>query len=169
MRPLQWRTRRPALPVARGERLLAWAQLHHRAEGEPGSIGGTRDALYLPQRLPWEQVASADWDQDEAVLRIVEVGDFGTPAPRHVLRIEDAGRLLQLVRERVTASIVVQRHVAVSARKGVRVLARQAPGRRGAIAWFVEYDEGLDPAAPEVDRVVQEALTAARRDLGDGA
>lgn len=159
-RPLP--SRAPVLPVASGERLLAWASVR---PPEAGPVGGTRDALYLPHRIPWEQVASADWDQDESTLRVVEVARFGAPSPVHVLRLEAADRLLQLVRERVTASIAVQRHVAVSGRRSVRILARRPPGTRDELAWFVEYDDGLDPADPAVDAVVREALAAARGDV----
>ncbi|MBM7519806.1 hypothetical protein [Nocardioides nitrophenolicus] len=158
-------SRRPPFPVAAGERLLAWATVRHPGAG-PDLVGGTRDALYLPERIPWEQVASADWDQDEATLRVVEVARFGEPSPVHLLRLEEAGRLLELVRERVTASIAVQRHVPVSGRRQVRILARRAPGAHGELAWFVEYDDGLDPADPRVDAVVQEALAAAQADVG---
>ncbi|WP_436701356.1 hypothetical protein [Nocardioides sp. BYT-33-1] len=156
--------RRPSLPVGPGERLLAWAEVR-RPDAGPALVGGTRDALYLPDRLPWEQVASAEWDQDEATLRVVQVARFGESTPVHLLRLADPGRLLQLVRERVTASIAVQRHVAVSGRRSVRILARRAPGTRGDLSWFVEYDDGLDPADPRVDAVVQEALAAARADV----
>lgn len=158
--------RRPSIEVASGERLLAWAVVRHPTPSGPSAIGGTRDALYLPARVPWEQVASADWDHEESTLRVVEVGRFGEPSPVHVLRLDDAVKLLQLVRERVTASIAVQRHVAVVGRQSVRVLARRAPGARGELAWFVEYDEGLDPSDPQVDAVVQDALAAARGDVG---
>lgn len=148
--------RRTTVRVAPGERLLA----------SSGPVGGTRDALYLPERVAWEQVAAADWDAEERTLTVTEVGRFGEPAPVHVVRLDDAGRLLQLVRERVTASIALQRHVPVRGRASVRVLARQAPARRGELAWFVEYDDALDPADPEVDAVVQAALATARADIG---
>lgn len=150
------------IAVGSGERVLA------SATAATGEVGGTRDALYLPGagRLPWEEVAAADWDPDERTLTVTEVGRFGEERAVHVLRLEDAGRLLQLVRERVTASIALQRHVVVADRRSVRVLARQAPGRRGELAWFVEYDAGLDPADPAVDTVVQAALAAARADIG---
>ena len=157
--------RRPRLPVGPGERVLAWAPVRDTS-GEH-VVGGSRDALYLPDRIPWEQVASADWDQDTATLRVVEVGRFGEPSPVHTLRLDDGGRLLQLVRERVTASIAVQRHVPVTARRSVRILARRPPGTHGDLAWFVEYDEGLDPADPAVEAVVQQALAEARADVGD--
>lgn len=156
MSPLRRPRTDPRIDVAPGERVLAAA----------GPVAGTRDALYLPARIPWEQVAAADWDAEERTLTVTEVGRFGEEQPVHVVALEEAGRLLQLVRERVTASIALQRHVPVRERASVRVLARQAPGRRGDLAWFVEYDAALDPADPEVDAVVQAALAAARADIG---
>ncbi|WP_146207380.1 hypothetical protein [Nocardioides silvaticus] len=151
--------------LARGERLLAWA-----ATADGATVGGSRDALHLPDpeplRLPWEEIATAEWDTDESVLHVVEVGSYGEVRPEHLLRLTDADRLLSLVRERVTASMVVQRHVPVRGRLGARVLGRRAPSGRGPVAWFVEYDAGLDPDDPAVATVVDEALTLARGDVG---
>ncbi|MEZ0579006.1 hypothetical protein [Nocardioides sp. MH1] len=154
---------RPA-SLERGERLLAWA------ETDAGEVvGGSRDALHLPDgtRLPWEQVATADWDVDEGRLHVVEAGTFGEALIEHVLVLGEPDRLLSLLRERVTASIVVQRHVSVRDRLGARVIGRRAPGRAGPIAWFVDYDAGLDPTDPGVSSVVDAALAAARADVGE--
>lgn len=156
---------RPA-SLERGERLLAWAETTDGA-----LVGGTRDALHLPDRepprLPWEEIATAEWDTDERLFRVVEVGTYGDVRAEHLLALQDPDRLLSLVRERVTASIVVQRHLTVRGRLGARILGRRAPGGQGAIAWFVEYDAGLDPADPEVAAVVDEALGSARGDVGE--
>lgn len=158
--------RRPVLEVGRGERLLAWATT------DDGSVvGGTRDALYLPDRLPWEQVESAGWNRDSSTLRVSEVGSWGTPRRQHHLALDEADRvdrLLRLVNERVTASVVLQRHVALDGRRGVRVIARRAPGRHDEPAWVYEFDEGIDPADPDVRRAAAEAMAAAREELGTG-
>ncbi|GAA1794037.1 hypothetical protein GCM10009795_044560 [Nocardioides hankookensis] len=165
---MKWR---PAVRVERGEKLLA-----HAAAAE-GRIGGSRDALYVVRplgsgaleetvRIPWEDVQSADWDQDSSTLRVVEVGSWGEQRPEHLLTLEEPGLLLQLVRERVTASIVLQRHVAVSGRRGVRVIARRAPNGQHPVQWIYEYDEGVDPADPAVQAAATEALEAARADVG---
>jgi hypothetical protein len=158
---------RPRLSsLRRGERLLAWA-----ATADGATVGGSRDALHLPDReparLPWEEIATAEWDADERLLHVVEVGTYGEQQAEHRFALVDPDRLLSLVRERVTASIVVQRHVPVRGRLGVRVLGRRAPAASGAIAWFVEYDAGLDPADPDVAAVVDEALAVARGDVGE--
>ncbi|MGA8257753.1 MAG: hypothetical protein WB767_14365 [Nocardioides sp.] len=157
------RSARPDLPIGPGERLLAWA---HDTEG--AIVGATRDALYLPgARIPWEQVEAADWDLDSSTLRVSEVGAWGSSRPEHRFVLDAPGKLLQLVRERVTASVVLQRHVPVTERRGVRVIARRAPGGRGGLAWVYEYDEGIDPDDPAVRLAAAEALRAARDELGE--
>jgi hypothetical protein len=156
------RRERPPIEVAAGERLLAWAA------SPEGPVGGTRDALYLPGvRIPWEQVEAADWDSDISRLRVTEVGTFGEPRPVHVVDLDTPGTLLELVRERVTASIVLQRHVPVLGRRGVRVIARRAPGGRRPLTWLYEYDEGVDPSDPLVRQAAGEALATARADVGE--
>lgn len=156
------RSGRPPLAVGPGERLLAWAE----AVDGPW-VGGTRDALYVGDvRIPWEQVQAADWDTESRVLRISEVGSWGEHRPEHVLTIEEPGRLLELVRERVTASVVLQRHVALAGRRGVRVIARRAPAGDRPLQWVFEYDEGVDASDPVVQRAAAEALEAARLEVG---
>lgn len=167
------RRERPPIRVERGERLLA-----DTAAAE-GHLGGTRDALYLVRsragrsfelsetvRIPWEDVEAADWDQESAVLRVTEVGSWGELRPEHRFTIEEPGRLLELVRERVTASIVLQRHVRIDSRRGLRVIARRAPRGDRPVQWVYEFDEGVDPDDPEVRRLAAEALEAAQQEIG---
>lgn len=160
--PVRRRSVRPSVPVGPGERLLAWAT------ADSGDVvAGTRDALYLGRvRLPWEQVEAADWDRDTSVLRLSEVGEWGQQRVEHAYAIEEPGLLLELVRERVTASVVLQRHVPLEHRRGLRVIARRAPRGDRPIAWFFEYDEGIDPDDPAVREVAQAALASARDEVG---
>ena len=95
----------------RGEKVLAVA-----AAGDGTVLAGTRDAFYVARgeetrRVPWEQVEAADWDRDTDTFRLSEVGSWGEQRPVHTAVLADPGRLLELVRERVTASVVLQRHV----------------------------------------------------------
>ena len=157
------RPERPRVEVGPGERLLAWAGTRDGAV-----LAGTRDAVYLAgTRLPWEQVEAADWDRDSEVFRLSEVGSWGEQRREHTYVVQDPGRFLELVRERVTASVVLQRHVPVSGAGGLRVLARRAPRGDRPLAWFVDYDEGVDPADPEVRAAADAALAAARDEVGD--
>jgi hypothetical protein len=160
------RRERPRVEVAPGEWPLAWAPVQGGAW-----VLGTRDALYLAgARLPWEQVEAATWDRDRSLLRVSEVGSWGEPRAQHALTLADPGRaadrLLQLVRERVTASIVLSRHVPITGRRGVRVVGRRAPSGRSPIHWVYEYDAGVEPDDPFVQTAAAAALDTARDDLG---
>ena len=159
---MRLRRARPDVAVGPGEKVLAWAE---STSGEV--VAGTRDALYVPgARVTWEQVEAADWDRDTSVLRVSEVGSWGAVRPEHTFTIDEPGRLLELVRERVTASVVLVRHVPVQGRLGVRVIARRAPRGDQPVQWVYEYDEGIDPDDPLVAMAAEEALATAREEVG---
>ena len=153
----------PPVEVGAGEKVLA-----HAAATE-GPVAATRVALYLPdgRRIPWEQVEVADWDLDSETLRVSEVGTWGEVRPSYTFTLAEPTRLLQLVRERVTASVVLQRHVPIRGKRGVRVIARRSPTGSGALSWLFEYDAGIDPGDGFVAQAAQEALLAARDEVGD--
>jgi hypothetical protein len=117
-------------------------------------------------RIPWEQVETADWDRDEERLRVAEVGEFGQVRPVHEFGITEPGRLLQLVRERVTASVLLQRRVVVQGRRGLWVVARRSPHRDGEISWAYEYDVGVDPDDPVVRLAAERGLRDAAEEVG---
>ena len=139
----------------RAERVLA------SAESPQGTVTATRSHLRLGGRpVAWEHVESASWDSEAGVLTVTEVGAFGQPRPVHRVELTEAARLLALVRERVTASVVLQRAFGFG-----RVIARRPPAGAGEIAWFVDYDPGADPADPAVAAAAEEALAAARAEI----
>lgn len=161
---MRGRARRERVDVAvgSGERVLAGA-----SSGQ-GDVAGTRDALYLPGglRVPWHLLDGADWDSEAGVLTIREVGTFGRVRPVHRLELDDPRRLLELVRERITASIVLTRHVPVAGRGGATVVGRRPTTGLRELVWFVEYDADLDPDDPAVEAAVAHALAAARSEVG---
>ena len=153
---------RPAIEVAAGEKVLAWTEA---TTGEV--LAGTREALYLDgTRLAWEDVEAADWDRDTEQLRVAEVGTWGQSRVEHRYAITEPGRLLELLRERVTASVLLVRHVPIDGRRGVRVIARRPPAGHRALRWVYEYDEGIDPADPAVRAAAEAALASARDEVG---
>ncbi|MDH2415550.1 hypothetical protein [Nocardioides sp. CER19] len=152
--------RKDPVPVAAGERVLASAPLTGGGE----VVAGTREALYVAgHRVPWEQVEAASWDQDSGILTVTETGPS---AAVHRLPVDSPVRLLQLVRERVTASVVLQRVVPLPLGTA-RIVARRAAGGDRAVTWFVEYDDLADPDDAGVIALVGSALSAAQDDLGD--
>jgi hypothetical protein len=126
---------------------------------EPGETPGVTT-------IPWQHVEAADWSRDDDRLRVSEVGEYGERRPVHELILDDPGKLLPMVRERVTASVVLQRRVVVRGRQGLFVVARRSPNGDGAITWAYELDTGLDPDDPEVRRLAELGLRAAAEELG---
>ena len=154
------RLRSPRLTT--GERPLVSTRA---ADGS--TLAGTRDALHIGEvRIPWEQVEKADWDADSTTLTVTEVGSWGEVRQVHRVEVADPGRVLELVRERVTASVVLQRFVAVHGRRGLFVIARRAPRGNQPLRWVYEFQEGVDPDDPAVRRVAEAALEQARQDVG---
>lgn len=154
-----------AAPLEKGENVLA------ATVARDGSwLLGTRDSLLItgedPTRIPWQHVELVDWDREESRLRVIEVGEFGKVRPEYTFEIADPGLLLEFIRERVTASVVLQRHVAVSGKKGLFVIARRAPRGDSEITWSYEFDRGIDPEDPAVMVAARQGLDAAVEELG---
>ncbi len=157
---------RARLRLQPGERVLAAADA-----GGGGWVVGTDRALHLPagdgwQVLPWERVDRASWDRETERLVVIEVADFGEPEPQHLLALVEPRRLLDLVRDRVTSSVLLTRHVPVEGSRGFKVVARRSPTGQGEVDWSCWLDEDLDPADPAVRRAVDAGLAAAKAELG---
>ena len=159
--------------LPRGEKVLA-----HTVARDGTWLLGTRLRLVVvgadspgersAVQIPWETVEDAAWKQDDARLRFTETGQYGEPRPSYSFEVEDPALLLQLVRERVTASVVLQRRVPVRGKLGLTVIARRSPVG-GPVAWMHAYDAGLDPADPEVAAVADRALEQAQAEVGEPA
>jgi hypothetical protein len=153
--------------LPRGENPLA----HARAADGSWVLGTRRLLALVPadstaRLIPWEQVEDATWNQESSRLTVTEIGSYGEQRPAHSFDMDDPALLLQLVRERVTASVVLQRRVPVRGRHGVTVIGRRSPAG-GELAWMVAYDPALDPADPEVSQATDAALEAARAEVGE--
>lgn len=137
-------------------------------------VAGTRTAVYLPsdsadadRRVGWEQIERANWDAEASVLHVYETTDFGTPLRATELKVEDPGRFGQLLRERVDASIIVQRHVPLAGKRGVRIVARRNPAvTDAAVTWNLVLDKGLEPDQPGVLDAAESALRRVRDEFG---
>ena len=155
--------------VGPGERVLAWCS---DPSGRP-LVASTR-ALYLAgdggshERLPYEQVATAGWE--DPVLEVVTVGPRRR---RMVVRLEEPGLVPTIVRDRVTASVVLSEHVRLVGEAGARITARRPPasaaspaGEPDQVSWNVVFDPGLDPADPQVRTAADRAIEELRATTG---
>jgi len=147
---------RAALPLDRGEKVIAAAQL---ADG--GWVVATGGALVgVAGRTPWTDVAHAQWFDEEQVLVVDPVPGAGSLMR---LRLAQPGRVPETVHERVMASIVLSRRIALPGGGGARLVARRGDG--ADLAWQVVPDTGTDLTVPEVRAVVDAALTDLRSEL----
>jgi hypothetical protein len=189
------RPRRLALPsevaakldLARGERALAWAlgrdgrwyigtdralhlghgqdhgQDHGHEEGHGQGHG--RNEGHAFHTLPWEEIERADWNRDTETLVIVEVTSWGEPEKRVAISLDQPGQLLELLRERVTKSVVINVYAAVRGRRGLSVIGRRSPAGDGQVTWAYVLATGLDPEDPQVQDVASRTLSEAEAEL----
>ncbi len=145
---------------AGGRRVLAWVL----SDGSP--LVATEHALVLPagDDVPWDLVLRTSWEA-ETVEVVAQAAPGGRAVVRRLHLDADPGVLPQVVKERVTASIVVQHHVALRGDQGARMVARRDPASTD-LRWSVVFDPGLDPSDPELRRLADLALAELRSSLG---
>lgn len=167
------RSRPPAavtsrLDLARGEHVLAWASAR---SGE--WYVGTNLAIHLPaaaggyRRLGWEDVERADWQRDSDRLAIVEVAEWDEPEQTTVVTMDEPGRLLELLRERVTSTVVCSFYARVRGKAGLSVVGRRSPAGVGPVTWSYVLSAGLQPSDPDVVDVAARTLAEARHEVED--
>lgn len=130
----------------------------------------TDRALHLPggehlgrERIGWEHIDHATWRDDRLLVRQL-AGDRGE-ARELRLRLSEPRTLPQAVRERITATIVVNRYFRLIDERGMRIIGRRRPGS-DAIAWTFVFDSGLDPDDPELRATAEQLLQDLRRQTG---
>ena len=131
-----------------GERVLAFG-----VDPDGRAVVGTDRGLLLqrtpPQysRVLWHEIDRASFADDLLTVQLpVEPG--GDPS-RLRIRLAVTGRLPEVVRDRVTASVVLDQHVPLRGREGVRVVARRRPDG-DVLQWGFVVDEGLVLTADEM-------------------
>jgi hypothetical protein len=128
------------------------------AEGPDGYVIAANRALYLGgARLPWFQVDRAMWDEEG--LTVVT-----TDGRSHRALLPEPGRIPEAVRERVTASIVVNQYATLDARGGVLLVARKTDDDE--LVWEFVFDSGLDATDPGLRALAEQALEETRRSFG---
>jgi hypothetical protein len=153
---------RASLDLARGERVLSAARLRDGA----WVVASDQALVGAGWRAPWSAATHAQWYDDTATLEVAWLGTAGERLERSLV-LEEPGLLPETVHERVTATILLSRHLTVSGRDGVRVVARRQPGSE-EVEWQVVADAGVDAADPQVSARVEQAVRAMRGELGLG-
>src|SRR5699024_1490395 len=157
-----------SLPCCDGERVLAGARDVHRRwhVGTDAAAYFANDEGY--ERNAWEDLEQATWDADDSQLVVTGIADVGEPQPQWALEFDEPGRFLELVRERITASVLLTVTVPLESRRkqSVSVIVRRSPTRSGELGFSFRLDDGLDPEDPQVREAAREGLAQARDQLG---
>lgn len=164
--PMQLRRNRlPAairedLGLPRGERPLAFA-----ATRDGSYVVATAMALYMPApgsgfaRIPWDRVDRAGWAAGRLMVHEAAAG------PEHSVGLAGPGSIPEVVRERVTATIVVNHQAVLPGGGKVRITGRRSPAT-GELHWGLLFETGLDPADPGLRAQAEQLLEELRRQTG---
>src|SRR5829696_134964 len=166
------RRRRPALPAGvrtavpldRGEQVLAWARdeisgdhviatTHHLA------LVGADDALAW--RRPWHDAESGAWQGESAELTVTWVDR--TPPARW--RLIEPSLIQQALRERLQASVVLADEFRTAGRRTVRVVIRQDLATGDLIEQTIP-GKGVDLSDPQVAREAAQRMAQLRAEVG---
>jgi hypothetical protein len=146
-----------------GQRVLAWS----------GLVGGgaavaTIDSLRIltPRGQvmikTWVDVDHAAWDQDSAMLVVWWVGTRRT-TPLEI--VADVGRLPEVIRERVQASVVLSSTVLLPGGRSARVALRR--DGTGALSAQSLLPPGVKEDAPDVAPLLRRATADLWAEAGD--
>ena len=149
----------------RPARVLAWAadgdSEPSYAIGAPatlsdGSVSGWR-------HVGWHQIEHGGWNAELRQLSWVQLdGRRGT------VPLAEPGRLPELFRERVEATIVVKRVLPLAGDRGAVISARRDLGGAGTMTWHTSLTRGLSWRTPGVQEAVDKALAEARAEYDFG-
>ena len=154
------------LRVGPGEKVLAWGASSAGDPTQSTVAAATDKALYLQvtgERLPWDTIIKATWDQPVLELTIDDAAD--DPPRELAVELEESRDLPAAVHDRVRASVVVSDRVDLGDGAGALMVARRGSDD-GVIRWSVVFDAGLDPSDPALREAANAALTRLRDSLG---
>ncbi|NDL56815.1 hypothetical protein [Phytoactinopolyspora mesophila] len=143
--------------LEQGERVLA------TAEGPDGRLAATDRRLLWPGgSIYWHEVDRATWKSDENEFDVTPVAT-SDHAKRYRIPLSEPGRLVDVVREQVIASVVITRHVPLDGRRGVRVTGRRKADR--SLVWHAVLDAGVDVEAPQIRERLDAAVAQVRSEI----
>jgi len=154
-----------AAPIEPSELVLAVDR------GPSGSLAvATREAVYCQDRpggtwtrRAWEDVTRVAWDDQRRLLRLTGIGPRGIW--RKDLTLRSGTVLVDLARERVTATRLASTDVRAGGRVCALVTARRRPGS-GAVVWTVVLNETAAAGYPEIRAAVAAAIDGLRAGAG---
>ncbi|MCW2811349.1 MAG: hypothetical protein JWP61_1807, partial [Friedmanniella sp.] len=147
-----WLASAAAQPGAGPTRILAWGRA-----GDQLVIGGPALLSWGGvdgwQHLGWHEIERGGWEAADGRLTWRRYDG----EPEH-LALSEPGRVPELFRERVAASIAVEKLIALKGDRGVIVTARRHLGTGGELSWHATLSSGLSWSTPGVTEAAADAL-----------
>lgn len=153
-----------ALGVHKGERIMASGMGPEKYQ--PPVVIATDRALYFsgadkdakPVRLAWTEIIRAGWEEPWLTI---DTND----GEKITLHLDPAGELPPVVRDRVTASVLIRERVPLDIGGSVVCVGRREPGS-DRVMWLVEFDPDTDVESTEIRASADRALGELRATLG---
>jgi hypothetical protein len=148
--------------AGRPARILAWA-----GEGDQLAIGSptvlSAGGVDGWQHVGWHEIERGGWNDELRRLSWVRLD-----GRRGEVQLAEPGRLPELFRERVEATIVVRQFVALAGERGVTISARRPLGGPGPLVWHTSLTRGLTWQTAGVQQAVDDALAETRAEFDMG-
>jgi len=147
-------------------RILAWARsVDGFVVGSPAalSVGGAGVGADPEdwRHVGWHEIEHGGWNAEARSLSwTLYAGRRGR------VELAEPGRLPELFRERVAASIAVERFVPIRGERGVTVTARRDLGASGALTWHSSLTRGLSWSGEGVAEEVARASAELQSEYG---
>lgn len=152
----------------RSLRILAWAETTTGfciASLSTMSYG----AELVWEHLGWHEIERGEWNAELNKLSWVRYAAApGEAAARGVLELTEPGRLPELFRERISATIAVERFVPLAGERGVVIAARRDLGGSGAVVWHGTLTRGLSWQTDGVRAAVDQAMEQVKTEYDVG-
>lgn len=152
----------------RQRRILAWASTPDGFAVASPSVLSYATSSEVPGdrwvHLGWHEIERGGWDADSARLGWVRYG-----GDRGAVELVEPGRLPEVFRERVAATIVLEDSVAILGDRQVRIVGRRdlAEGDQ-PIRWHSTLGRGLSGRSEGVQAAVDEAIARVRTEYDMG-
>ena len=175
--PTRWWSKNRGLPTAtyeswlsavraqpgRQTRILAWAEaVNGVCIGSASLLSYASEAGW--RHVGWHQIERGGWNAETRKLSWTTY-DGGQDS----VELVKAGRLPELFRERVSASIVVERFVPIAGERGVTVSGRRdLADSTATITWHASLSRGLSWRTEGVQQAADDALAELQREYDPG-
>ena len=148
----------------RAARILAWAEAVDCFVVASPAVLSASDPDGAWQHVGWHEIESGNWNAETRRLSWARYG-----GRRGSVTLTAEGRLPELFRERIAASIVVERFLPISGDRGVVLNGRRDLAQPNPVfEWHATLGRGLSWRTPGLQETVDEALAELRSEYDPG-